>query len=490
MESKNYLSYKYILESIKNFKRSNGDEALDFTKFDTPNQYYFKIFFYFHNGDVGNDSKSNGNDTGLLAPTWQFVSSPGNDTPYYSYNSAWSYFMMNADPVRAEKVKQFVTLLSNISSYTPWYFSEINGLDGAVERKTVMEKDFKISEEPYRIDIKCLPDAVDDRISTLLDLYRDITFDWINKLQLLPSNLRKFDMGIYVFSSPIANIHGKPGFNIPKVKKKTKDGTEIETHTHNFDFEDRLNSDEFAQMDVKSTNSSYITSYKYFELHNCEIDYSTSKNTVSSLNNKEGFSQEHVISIRFDDVYEMRYNEYLMNVMGDLILDNNYNPLLQLTEDMQNKMYNELERRMFSDNVTDTEKEEKIEEDSNFATELKNLANSFVSKPDFSQFGEGALEQLDAFGRNAAKSLLKRALLGNLHTISLSKASAQVGSLAQGNVLGTARAVQDYYSNFKLLAKDSQTDYIGNLHEQPKTLNRKVESIGNLHKGNSMVKNI
>ena len=111
---------------------------------------------------------------------------------------------------RAELLVEFVNLLSNINSESPWYFDEISGLEAALERKSLTERDFKFEEQRQKISIKCKPDSFDDRIATLLDLYRSITYSWALKREVIPSNLRKFDMGIYIFSDPIIPIHNSP----------------------------------------------------------------------------------------------------------------------------------------------------------------------------------------------------------------------------------------------------------------------------------------
>jgi hypothetical protein len=54
---------------------------------------------------------------------------------------------MNDEKERAEKLKKFIYLLSDINSQSPWYFQSITGLDAAIERKQFTDKDFKIEEE-------------------------------------------------------------------------------------------------------------------------------------------------------------------------------------------------------------------------------------------------------------------------------------------------------------------------------------------------------
>ena len=287
----NILSYSTILNDIKNFRRIEGD----FSGHDTPAQKYFKIFFHFEN----NDAEGENYHTGLLAPTW--LNHP-NDNDLYKYNSAWAYLKMNNEEERSSILEDFVTLLSNISSNSPWYFMELGGLEQAIERKQVTERDFKIEESNKRLSIKCLQDAYDDRIATLLDLYRSLVWSWQWKREVLPANLRKFDMSILVFDMPTKpyGVNNMSGIN---------DYAEI---------------GRFSKFDK---NSQYVTSYKLYEFHNCEFDYNSVKSGIGAINNGQGIQPEYTIEISYDDCYESRYNEFLNRKdFGDLLeWDNNVN---------------------------------------------------------------------------------------------------------------------------------------------------------------------
>ena len=175
-----FLSYKNILNDIKNYKKSGSKSGSDFNIYDTPTHKYFKVLFYFgSNSEFGNDDGS-----GLLAPTWEIFNNserPG-ALKYYDFNSAWSYLKLNDENERAEKLERFVTLLSDISSKSPWYFTQIGGLDEALNRSAADGEKLEMTNK--KLTITCLPDAFDNRISTLLSLYRDITWSWIHKKEI------------------------------------------------------------------------------------------------------------------------------------------------------------------------------------------------------------------------------------------------------------------------------------------------------------------
>jgi hypothetical protein len=168
---------------------------------------------------------------------------------YYNYNSAWAYLKMNDENERAEKLEHFITLLSNINSHSPWYFTAVSGLDAAQERKPAVDGKMDVGEVK-RLQIKCLPDAVDDRIGTLLSLYRDIVWSWSMKKEIIPVNLRKFDMAIYIFEAPMHFIHN--------------------------------------ETDIIDGVSGFKPSYKMLEFHNCEFDYNSIKSGYSEITNQTG----------------------------------------------------------------------------------------------------------------------------------------------------------------------------------------------------------
>lgn len=403
-EYKNLISYATFLKDRDNFRKSGTKSGSEFNKYESPVNLYFKILFYFQNGDVDYNIVNNSSG-GFLAPTWTNYT---NTNEYYNFNSAWSYLKMNDEEERAEKLEQFITLLSNISTESPWVFSSVSGLDQALERSAGQNKEFKIDEERKKISIKCMPDSFDTRIGTLLDLYRDIVWSWQTKREIVPSNLRKFDMGIFIFSDAIKNIH------TPREGKEAS---------------------------LLSGTSGYLSSYKYIEFHNCEFDYNSAKSPYGELSNAEGFSPEYTIDIYFDDVYEQRYNEFMMKTIGDMI-----------QSDYMLKINNQNTDKRASD----------------YEKELSERLNAYSSEG----FLSNATSQLIGAGKSFVENKLKSLYLGNLYTISPKTALSQLKGAAAGNVFSSVSAIDDYIEH----VNGKKTKTVGNL--------------GNLFKGKSMSKNI
>ena len=272
-----------ILGDVHRFRRV---EREGFNAADVVDTRFFKLLFYFFNDepDPNRVDWFNGGPSGLLSPTW--LDNPTGD--YYKYNSAWAYLKSNYEEERADALVQFVNLLSQISSESPWYFQSISGIDEALVREK-----WAVGEERKKISIKCMNDPVDHRIESLLSLYRSIVWSHVRKCEVLPSNLRKFDMGMFVFSGLFRGLIVKN--------------------------DDNGNQSDWAQIgrfndDIDRAN------YKYIEFHNCEIAMDSLKSGFSEMSNESGFEQEFTIDIYFDDCYEYEYNPFVMRSFGDFFL--------------------------------------------------------------------------------------------------------------------------------------------------------------------------
>ena len=296
-------TYYDLYKEKSNFRRVDHTGA---GRYDNPAALYFKLAFYFSDdvgllGCNGYDLESvNELEKEVKSSTKAFKDKDddGSNTNtsvkkrVYS-NTALNYLLLNDELERAELLKKFIALLSSINCDSPWYFKEINGIDGALERKFFSPgEELKIEDKPRQITIKCLADAYDNRIGTLLDLYRAICYSYQAKREVVPANLRKFNMAIMIFNAPIFGLGGKAGTEDNRLRLPQKGDEE----------------------------SMYIPSMKYIEFRNCEFDYNSAKSAFATLNAEEPFEPEYTITINYDDAYEVRYNEIMQKVITDFIM--------------------------------------------------------------------------------------------------------------------------------------------------------------------------
>lgn len=437
-----YLSYGQLIKDIQNFKKSGTIHGDEFNLYDTPTHKYFKILFYF--GDAFERSNEYGFSNGLLHPTWEIFKDRANaqftiglsDLNYFDYNSAWSFLKLNDENERAEKLEKFVALLSNINSCSPWYFQSIGGLDAALERKVTDDGNLDLSESK-RLTITCLPDAFDNRIGTLLELYRDITWSWINKKEIIPANLRKFDMAIYIYESPL------------KFWRKDDDI-------------------------IGNTDSTkYTTSYKLIEFHDCEFIYNSLKSGWSDLNNQTGITPTYNIEISYNDCYEISYNEHLMRSIGDIIETDTYQAIIESGENVNKKDFKSSAQKDSTIQI-DNAKQRNNESSSNKPIrkepESKNLnepdrINTIEKNIPQQGFLENAIGQVAGHLKADISHKLKRAVLGNLYSYSLTQIGSQIGDIMQGNLIKTGQSVKQYIDNAqeRAAAKVKTSSNLGNL---------------------------
>ena len=287
-----------------------------FNVLDSPDLRYFKLLFYFSDGQRSDNVEFdiNGNKTvtyedvgsGLLVKDWVDGDTPTSRN-FYTHNSAYAYLMNNLEVERADELKQFITLLSNISSNSPWYFKEVSGIDEALVRK-----DFKVPDERKKITITCMDDPIDHRISSLLSSYRSIVWSHAKKCEVLPANLRKFDMGIMIFSGLTVGPHVQGG---GKTGETFDDGS-----WRSIDKIDNTIDSNGENVGIINTYALGTASNIFLEFHNCEIDIDSFKSGFDSFSNEDGKKQEFKIDILFDDCYEAEYNQFLLRSFGDFLL--------------------------------------------------------------------------------------------------------------------------------------------------------------------------
>ena len=374
------LSYLRILQDRRRFIQAGGNFTSGENVFDVPNHTFFKLVFHFLNGTsdtpiVGEQGKNQIN-SGLLGPSW-FAFEGSSAAPAHKWSAdnipklhghptAWAYLKMNGEDIRAANLRRFIELLSNINSYSPWYFQKLKGLESALERKCGSgEIDFQITGEQMQIQIECLEDSVDARIGSLVDLYRTVVWDWQSKRIMLPDNLRKFDMSIIVYNEPIVGLdipsevtYRKPerGYQ-PTLRNDMNSGAVGQADNWQVD---SSVSNKFASMSQSANPmTQHIGSYKIFELTGCQFDYNQGKSGWGELNNVDGNNQTYVLTIGFDDIMEVRYNEFMNYEISEFLrMDNwlsiyNEDTLLAKTSKVDREVYSNYMYARNTDNLVE-----------------------------------------------------------------------------------------------------------------------------------------
>lgn len=182
-------SSKYKDGGLNRFKKTNlFFETNPYILFQDPTYIGFKLFFLV-----------NQPDSRLLS-----------DQPLP--NTAMSYLKNIGDTARMHYLEKFVKHLIEINKQTPWFFQSIVGLEDAWKHG-YQEAEFKPKlPDDRKISIKCL-ESIDLRMTALIDLYRKACFDWPNRREVVPKNLRQFTMYIYCYENRTINVKGQAGSN-------------------------------------------------------------------------------------------------------------------------------------------------------------------------------------------------------------------------------------------------------------------------------------
>lgn len=142
-------------------------------------------------------------DPTYLTFFFQFVYDDGNMSPLLadalSDNPAVgtaAYYLKNyiKDEGRANSLKEFAKTLRLINSQMPWFWQTLTGAENFLNYNI---------DEPYRggddakLTIGCL-ESLNLMVSGMMDLYRDAMWDEDRWCWVVPDNLRKFTMIVYV----------------------------------------------------------------------------------------------------------------------------------------------------------------------------------------------------------------------------------------------------------------------------------------------------
>ena len=133
-----------------------------------------------------------------------------------SYYSASSYLQEREAGFlyggkRSDMLNQFRITLNDLLTNSPWFIQSINGLDdlmkvprGGYQTQTEASSTFNVQRTAGKTLTFNTLESMNLRVTALADLYNQATFDYDYMRELVPRNLRKFTM--YIFVSEIRNF--------------------------------------------------------------------------------------------------------------------------------------------------------------------------------------------------------------------------------------------------------------------------------------------
>lgn len=172
-------------------------------------------------------------------------------------DSPINYLLRVNRPKHAAMIREFQNQLKKVSKEMPWYFQTIEGLEGYLG--PVPKDNVSTVKE---LKITCL-ESINQQMQFLADLYVHGNSDVPYLRQLLPENMRQFDMNVYI--------------------TEFRDLYEIEQRIHELNSEISDLTSEKANYYLKSLNE--LLTVKVIKLYGCEFvfdDYSSMATLTSA----------------------------------------------------------------------------------------------------------------------------------------------------------------------------------------------------------------
>ena len=283
--------------------------------FDEPGWFYFKIFFDF--------DTNHGLFGGLL--NYKELTQATNSAAKYLYSNIDNHKNIKAKD-RITALYKFASILSYINDQAPWYFKEVKNLNDAVS--PVVDN---FSQERF-IEIGVTQDAIDMRLSTLMSLYNYACFDNFYNKEIVPKNLRKFNMSIVVFQTPLRYLHTSFTSN-KKIEFMGVDvGAVVDEVSGLFGKKkSRKPASNYKSMNVNnglSNNFGDLMSMKIYTFLGCEFDLKSFSDIIpGQITNENPFQLGNSsIKISYTKCVEHTMNEFYGMMFGtDGFYFNHYN---------------------------------------------------------------------------------------------------------------------------------------------------------------------
>lgn len=280
----------FAIERWKFKTQSSAGSTL--SPYGEPGMFFYKVMFNFNTsyGLLGGLIKEmNGADIKDVNTALQFLY---NNVVSSRFSAAYRSVLKR----KIEHLQNFGKLLNFLSNECPWFFKDVEGLG------TALNYNFNeiVPSQNRTIKLTFNQDAVDMRISTLIDLYKQACYDWVNFKEIIPENLRKFDMCIMLFNPPIAGMNFG-GFITTDDMKYPNNNPVTASYKG---FNDNMNSKDGM-------------SFKCIYLKNCEILINELESITGNLNNENGVNQELSMTISFERHYSYNINKEFNLMVSD-----------------------------------------------------------------------------------------------------------------------------------------------------------------------------
>jgi hypothetical protein len=336
--------------------------------------------------------------------------------------SALNYLKAIDDGPRFEYLKLFQDLLFDTNYWMPWYWQGIEGLDKVW--------DYKKLADPYKggtdsvIEITTL-ESIDLRITALMDLYRRACFDYEFRREIVPSNLRKFQVTIFI--QEVRNIQVDLDAIDGALNTINNISRTINPMSNPLTLPGNMETPQQKEGRATARIANEFGANMMFTLKYCEFDSDKSSGNWGSLNMAGGEPATQQISFTYDSIDESYLNPTIQNLpQGFNAAGMNYSFLDKLPDPITGS------GKSFLQKISD------LKDDPDGRRAVMNSAANNAG----AALQQAALNQVDtlvAQGVNAIEGRLNRLLLGNVYGFSPSDflsdpAGATINALQNGVV--------------------------------------------------------
>ena len=228
----------------------------------------------------------------LLLFSWNDKGSP-------LFNGEAAAFLRDVykDEERAQKLEKFTKYFKKINTEMPWMFQSLAGLESAFAYNNL--------EHPYwggddsAFEIGCL-ETIDLTMGGIMNLYRDVAYDFDRWIEVLPHNLREFTM--YIKVCEIRNIRT----TVPDSSKKPWSDAK---------------SEEREYIAVNEDITADFQPHFMFKFGSCYFDLSSGTGIFGEYSNTEYSEAANKIKIKWKKVKE--YSSLFLNGFDNNASNNN-----------------------------------------------------------------------------------------------------------------------------------------------------------------------
>lgn len=336
------------------------------------------------------------------------------------------------DADRADTLVRFVKLLQKINVELPWFWQSVSGLE-VTRQYGKMEEPWWGAEKP-KLEIECL-ENIELTSFALIDLYKKAAYDFNRWVEIIPKNLRHFELTVFV--TEVRTFQQK----VSDALKDSKDNYGLYG-----DSQSTINSDVSVNTDMSVDAKPIVVT----KLSYCEFDIESTSDLFADLTKNPEMAKSK-ISIFWNNVEQVR------QLYGYNINANQDNSTVLEREPNNIQPNNPFDpsndtRKIGSDVNTDTinpldklkkKAKEKIE---GAVANVTNILDGLPGSNGSLGNAHGAFlsGQLGQLANSVVESALARLLLGNVH--GLNTASTIQDAINAGSLNGIANAAGQLFN--------------------------------------------